>query len=43
MTTNQPPRKRSLILILNDVESGELTAEQAQAEIEATEQDDTES
>ena len=43
MTTNQPPRKRSLIEVLNDVENDVLTAEQAQAELEAPEQDDTES
>lgn len=32
MTTNQPPRK--LLDVLNDVEAGELTAEQAEAEIQ---------
>lgn len=33
MTTNQPPRK--IIDILTDVENGELTAVEANAEIEA--------
>lgn len=38
MTTNQPPRK--LLDILNDVETGELTAEQAEAEVLANEESD---
>lgn len=38
MTTNQPPRKKTLLEILNDVEEGELTAEQAEAEIKANEE-----
>lgn len=38
MTTNQPPRKRTLLEIVNDVEEGGLTAEQAVAEFEAPEE-----
>lgn len=38
MTTNQPPRKRTLIEILSDVEAGELTAEEAEAEIQASQE-----
>tara|TARA_R100000951_G_scaffold62227_1_gene52244 strand:- start:21580 stop:21708 length:129 start_codon:yes stop_codon:yes gene_type:complete len=37
MTTNQPPRKRTLLEILTDVENDDLTAEQAEAEIVANE------
>jgi len=36
MTTNQPPRK--LLDILTDVETGELTAEEAKAEIQASQE-----
>jgi len=39
MTTNQPPRKRALMEVLADVESGELTALEANEEIESTEAD----
>jgi len=39
VTTNQPPRKRTMLEIITDVEEGELTAEQAVAEIEAPEED----
>lgn len=35
MTTNQPPRKRTMLEVITDVENGELTAEQAVAELEA--------
>lgn len=44
MTSNQPPRgetKRSLMEILVDVENGELSAEEAKAEIDS--QEDVES
>lgn len=41
MTTNQPPRKRALMEILAEVESGELTALEANEEIESSEVDES--
>lgn len=38
MTTNQPPRKRTLMEVLVDVEDGTLTADEAKIEIEANEE-----
>lgn len=41
MTTNQPPRKRNLLSVLEDVEAGELTPEQAEAEIQSQKEDES--
>ena len=41
MTTNQPPRKRSLMEVLTDVEDGTLTADEAKTELESPEVDES--